>query len=71
MPRDPRPEIAEIVAGLTDDSAAMLHRSWPGGHGDVARPAAAEWVRRWTPARGTDVALAACGCATGRCTVCN
>ena len=71
MPRDPRPEIAEIVAGLSDDTWALLDRTWPSGHCDVARPGATEWVRRWTPARGTDAALAACSCAVGRCAVCN
>lgn len=71
MPSDPRPDIIQILAGLTDDPAALLHSSWPGGHDDHSRPAATEWVRRWTPARGTAAALSACGCLSGRCTVCN
>jgi hypothetical protein len=71
MPREPRPHIDRIVAGLTDDPAPLLDRSWPGGHGDTTRPVAAEWLRRWRPVRGSVVGLAACGCADGRCTVCN
>jgi hypothetical protein len=47
----------------------MLRRWWPGA-GERIEPAAAEWVRRWGPARGGAQPLT-CGCAQGACLVCN
>lgn len=37
---------------------------------DRTHPVAREWVRRWQPARAL-TALPDCGCAVGRCAVCN
>lgn len=52
-------------------SAGISHRCWPDGS-DGHRPSAAEWVRRWRPERAAAAnQLPACGCAAGRCVVCN
>jgi hypothetical protein len=37
---------------------------------DGALPVAREWLRRWRPRRMV-VDVPACGCAAGRCAVCN
>jgi len=50
--------------------AAMLAASWPGGMGDRTNSVALDWVRGWGP-RGAGAAPHACGCAAGRCRVCN
>lgn len=50
--------------------ASLERRCWPGGTADRSEPAALPWVRRWGPARVTP-SLPACGCAAGRCPVCN
>jgi hypothetical protein len=54
----------------TELAAALLSRTWPGGHGDRSEPVALEWVRRWGPSRLTEASYA-CSCEQGRCTVCN
>ena len=46
---------------------ALLQRATPT---DAAQPAAREWLRRWRPRKMT-IAPPACGCAAGRCAVCN
>jgi hypothetical protein len=51
-------------------SASLERRCWPGGTADTTEPAALPWVRRWGPTRMTP-SLPACGCADGRCNVCN
>jgi hypothetical protein len=47
----------------------LLVRCWPGG-GDRLEPSAVRWVRRWGPQR-VAVTPPECGCAGGRCGVCN
>ena len=46
---------------------ALLAR---GSRTDAALPVAREWLRRWRP-RPMVVELPSCGCAAGRCAVCN
>jgi hypothetical protein len=75
MPEDPRRVVARHLAALAtgDDArtaAELMRGAWPGGPADRREPAAAEWLRRWRPARAF-AAGAACGCAAGRCAVCN
>lgn len=55
-------ETAALADGLAD-------RAWPRG-GDRRDPVAAEWLRRWSPAR-MPVGAAECACTTGRCGWCN
>ena len=47
----------------------LLDRCWPGG-ADRSVPVARTWLRAWGPSR-TGAPIPACGCATGRCDVCN
>jgi hypothetical protein len=51
---------------LTD---ALSRREWPGG-GDQTSPGALAWLRRWRPSGPTPL-TPLCGCAKGRCFVCN
>jgi hypothetical protein len=68
--------VAAIIARIgtrTDEQASALHaelarQCWPGA--DRREPAAAEWLRRWSPRPGL-VPSRACSCAAGRCGVCN
>ena len=80
MHDQPRPAIvAAVVEAIdtrtTDQTAwmlwALVRGAWPGGPADRSNPAAAEWVRRWGPARLDRSQLADCSCEIGRCTVCN
>ena len=50
--------------------ASLERRCWPGGTADHVEPGALPWVRRWGPTRMAP-ALPECGCAEGRCRVCN
>jgi hypothetical protein len=55
-------------------AARMLRTCWPGGPNDRTEPAARGWLSRWHPvaaAAAVAVAVPECGCASGRCTVCN
>ena len=65
--------IHDAATRSDDDTVALigaLSRScWPGG-ADRHSPVASKWLRRWTPA-SMPVAAAGCGCAAGRCSVCN
>jgi hypothetical protein len=78
MAKDPRREpisehIAAIAGRTTHDARrltdALARGCWPRGD-DGHRPAAADWLRRWGPAR-TVATLPVCGCAAGACAVCN
>jgi hypothetical protein len=70
--------VAEHLAALASRTAldhdrvagVLARRCWPGGAGDRMERAALDWVRRWGPHRVNELAPA-CGCASGRCTVCN
>lgn len=59
---------ADQTGRLTD---ALVNGAWPGGHADRREPTAAEWVRRWGPARLQRSYRDDCSCAAGRCAVCN
>ncbi len=48
----------------------LLNECWPRGHADRSEPVARGWLRMWGPVRIV-VALPHCGCAHGRCTICN
>jgi hypothetical protein len=50
---------------------ALVGGAWPGGHADRSYPTAAEWVRRWGPARSQASYIGDCSCEQGRCAVCN
>lgn len=50
--------------------STMLRACWPGGIGDRTEAVALEWVSRWGPL-GAGAAPLVCGCAEGRCRVCN
>jgi hypothetical protein len=78
---EPRPGDHAIAAHVESVSAraasdtqrligAIFERCWPGGNGDRTEPWAREWVRRWGP-RGAGATPPVCGCADGRCRVCN
>lgn len=55
------------VRRLTD---RLSGRSWPGGASDRSEPAALRWLTRWN-ASGPVPAAPLCGCASGRCLLCN
>ncbi len=48
----------------------LLAQSWPGGAVDRTEPSARAWLKQWRPARFA-ASVPVCGCADGRCTVCN
>jgi len=65
----------EAIASRTQVESERLARvlvgsAWPGGHGDRSERGALEWVKRWRPGSGHLEPLV-CGCARGRCAVCN
>jgi hypothetical protein len=80
---DDQPRSPALVAALVEaiDSRAhhetdwviraLVCEAWPAGHSDRRDPTAAEWVRRWGPARIKRPYGADCSCALGRCLVCN
>jgi anti-sigma factor RsiW len=52
-------------------SESLRRGSWPAGDRDDRRePGAVPWLQRWRPL-GTPLAAPPCGCASGRCLVCN
>lgn len=51
-------------------TAELMDLCWPGGHADRSEPVARGWLRMWGPVKIV-VALPHCGCAHGRCTICN
>jgi hypothetical protein len=71
MPEDPRSFIARHVLAVTDSRVSpQLAADVAGTLGDRHEPVAAEWLRRWHPARAA-VSVPACRCTAGRCGVCN
>jgi hypothetical protein len=71
---DVRAHIESIASRTRRDLVQLtdrLHvRSWPGGGHDRNEPGARDWLRRWRPSGPTPL-LPLCGCAQGRCVVCN
>jgi hypothetical protein len=66
----PERSIRPLTAAETRRFTAELNdRCWPGGS-DRTVPAALDWLRRWGPGGARPLPLA-CGCAHGRCDVCN
>jgi hypothetical protein len=69
-----RAHIESISSRTQRDVQALTRRlngrAWPGGPNDRSEPGALAWLRRWR-ARGPAPSLPLCGCANGRCQVCN
>jgi hypothetical protein len=69
-----RAHIESISSRSTRDAQALTDRlsgrAWPGGQSDRTQPAALAWLRRWR-ASGPAPLAELCGCAQGRCLVCN
>lgn len=71
-------QIAEHINSIAGRSVAdvvqlenrLLGRSWPGGVDDRSEPGALGWMRNWRPA-GPAPLPELCGCAAGRCLLCN
>jgi hypothetical protein len=68
---------AHIAAILSHSQRDRQHladrlssRAWPGGGSDRSEPGALGWLRRWRPS-GPAPLLPLCGCASGRCDLCN
>jgi hypothetical protein len=78
MPQSPQDDVAAAISSITTRSERevailtleFVRACWPGGVEDRLERVAVPWVKRWGPARMT-LALAACSCADGRCSVCN
>jgi hypothetical protein len=74
MPESISDHIAAIAARTPAEGRRLADLltgvCWPGGGADHLEPAATAWLRRWTPARA-GAATHACGCAGGRCGICN
>ena len=60
-----RPDRESLI--LADTLARFC---WPGGPADRSEPVARGWLRMWGPVK-VIAAVPACGCASGRCTICN
>jgi len=63
------------AAGRPDAETARLTRQlvslcWPGGLSDRNEPMARGWLRMWGPSTIV-VDVPRCGCARGRCRICN
>jgi hypothetical protein len=74
-PRDDLLAHIHSIGSRTNEDVARLaqalrRRSWPAGDRDVSEPIAAGWLQRWRPG-GPAPDLPFCGCANGRCLVCN
>jgi hypothetical protein len=70
---DVRAHIAKVTTRTHRDvqllADALSDYSWPGG-GDRSEPGALGWLARWRPS-GPAPLGPRCGCADGRCLVCN
>lgn len=58
------------AAGRDDLGRELADRCRPDHASDCHRPVAAQWLRRWRPARGYAIDHA-CSCPAGRCATCN
>ena len=50
--------------------ARVTAACWTGGAGDRTDRAAREWLRQWRPEK-LGAQIPTCGCAQGRCAICN
>jgi hypothetical protein len=48
----------------------LLRHCWPGGQADYSEPVARGWLRMWGPVKVV-ASVPDCGCAGGRCRICN
>jgi hypothetical protein len=48
----------------------LLRHCWPGGQADHTDSVARGWLRMWSPVKVVAV-VPLCGCASGRCSICN
>jgi hypothetical protein len=80
MDDQPRPALVAALVEAIDARAdhqtdwiirSLARGAWPGGTADRNDPTAAQWVRRWGPARMRQSYLGDCSCIQGRCAVCN
>ncbi len=76
MDDQPRPVSVAALVESIDARAGhqtdwIVRGPWPGGTADRSDPMAAQWVRRWGPARMQRSYLDACSCVEGHCAVCN
>jgi hypothetical protein len=66
--------IASIATRTHRDAQQLTEtlraRAWPGGTDDRSEPGALAWLKRWRPGVPAPIP-AVCGCARGRCLVCN
>jgi hypothetical protein len=54
-------------------TGALMAACWPSGCDDRSEPVARGWLKMWYPAHPTRIVVdvPACGCARGRCAICN
>jgi hypothetical protein len=67
-------DIAELVRTARSGTRSWLisRSAEAGGAADRSHPGALDWLRRWRPRHPVSGAdIPACGCAAGRCVVCN
>jgi len=71
---DVRTHIESIATRSERELRQLMNRlsglSWPGGSGDRSEPGALKWLSRWKRS-GPVPLLPHCGCASGRCLLCN
>jgi hypothetical protein len=62
--------LADLIAARNSGLGSLFPRCWPGGFVDRRDPLGSEWLRRagFTPAQAQ---MPECGCAKGRCEICN
>jgi hypothetical protein len=60
-----RPDHESLI--LADE---LLRYCWPNGPTDRSEPVARGWLRMWGPVK-VITSVPACGCASGRCSICN
>jgi hypothetical protein len=73
-PDEIRTHVDSIAARSQRDAQkladALSGRSWPGSGCDRTEPGALAWLKRWGPS-GPAPLTPLCGCARGRCLLCN
>ena len=69
MPMDPDNNITSLISSAHERADDVLRRLAP-RTSDRLEPMALEWLRRWSP-KPMLLVPADCGCARGRCALCN